>query len=319
MRDREFDKSRADHETTLIRQALRRGQPILAICAGSWRLWQEIWQQFTLPNRNEIISQDSILKEVNGHSASRMMSLSATTGNVTYNILLHGLSFKEDTFVYKFMGAPKTPVPADLQVNSVHWKAPQLPLKLNDEKKKFVDIAATSKNTKDTTVKNRHGDYIIPDEGEIEAFSLAFGAPTAGIVWHPEAFYGNGEDFALYNKILILNMAKAGIAYATKRRMLQEFNQIVTKKTKKLATAPQYSRPRLEILLDTLHRKLGSDDELSTYTALSKATIYRLRTDPRRSTSTIEKLWADLTGFLNQIYKKTPIAKQRLLIKLHAI
>ena len=50
MRDREDDLIRQKHERALIRHALLRGQPILAICAGSWRLWQSLWIANLYPN-----------------------------------------------------------------------------------------------------------------------------------------------------------------------------------------------------------------------------------------------------------------------------
>lgn len=225
MRDREFDANRFNHEHYLIRQALCRGQPILALCAGSWRLWQSIWLEGIAPNRDKSVNLESLLQDVEDHSANRMMSLSTTTPKVNYNTMMHGLNFQKETLLYKFLGNKDTFPSDDMQVNSVHWKAPCLPVNIDNYGHVNIEIAARSKNTKKLDNKNRHGKVMSPAENIIEGFSSIYGAPMVGVGWHPEA--SDKQDLpSSFNQNLVRNMAKAGEAYAKKRYMLREFMQI---------------------------------------------------------------------------------------------
>lgn len=185
MRDREENQVRKNHEEAILRQALLRGQPILGLCAGSWRLWQALWI------RDGFTGQ--YLKTVTDHSASRMMSLSETKPKVGYNSMMHGLQWDKASLLYDFLtyknsGNFMAP-PDDMQVNSVHWKAPQL-CTINAQQKLSpfgIAVGATSKNTKQLNNKNRNNHVMQPEEGVIEAFSSCYGAPVIGISWHPEA------------------------------------------------------------------------------------------------------------------------------------
>jgi gamma-glutamyl-gamma-aminobutyrate hydrolase PuuD len=235
MRDREDNQVRQDHEEYILRQALQRGQPVLALCAGSWRLWQALWSINLYPDY-KIDDQkrghlEEMLKFVTDHSASRMMSLSQTNPKVCYNIMMHGLQLQKDSLLYGLLtykvGDKFIAPPDNIQVNSVHWKAPQLNPRLNNSQGKCpfgIDVAATSKNTARLDHKNRSGRIMEPEEEIIEAFSSFYGAPVIGIGWHPEASNKTDDSqmFPQFNHALIRKMAKAGQAYHYKRRVLRE-------------------------------------------------------------------------------------------------
>jgi gamma-glutamyl-gamma-aminobutyrate hydrolase PuuD len=234
MRDREDNIIRQQHEEALLRHALLRGQPILAICAGSWRLWQALWTINLYPDYEIGVKQrdnlKSFIKKVEDHTASRMMSLSLTTPKVTYNIMMHGLKFMENSLLYQMM-VGKEQYLEDMHVNSVHWKAPVSNPNALQESTKYpfgIEIGVVSKNTKELEVKNRNNKIMVPTEGEIEGFSSIYGAPVIGVGWHPEASNSIEEldKYSSYNISLIKKMAHAGKAYQHKRALIKEINEL---------------------------------------------------------------------------------------------
>jgi hypothetical protein len=107
-------------------------------------------------------------------------------------------------------------IPDRLPVNSVHWMAP------NEKRTPHqVNISAYSVGGKEYDRKNRHGDLMEPQEGCVEAFESKWGAPVIGIQWHPEG-YNPGEVNSHYHGNILKFMARAGEAYAAKRKMLLE-------------------------------------------------------------------------------------------------
>lgn len=247
MRKREYESEREKLEKQLLRQAFLRGQPILAVCAGSWRLWQELWIMNLYPDYQlnihaKINIENMLLKdeECEDHTAPRMMCLSPSNPQIGYNLMIHGLDIIKESLLYNFLSygiykakdgrASIVHPPADMQVNSVHWKAPQLNLNADNEGKTKpfgIEISAVSKNTKALNKKNRSGRMMNPKENVIEAFSSHYGAPIIGIGWHPEASNrkDEAEKFPLFNHSLIKNMAKAGQAYHYKQIVLSELKQ----------------------------------------------------------------------------------------------
>ena len=237
MRDREDDLIRQKHERALIRHALLRGQPILAICAGSWRLWQSLWIANLYPNYDiESLKETRLknfLKEVQDHSASRMMSLSMNNPKVNYNTMMHGLELKEPSLLSDMMTLKNESFPETIQVNSVHWKAPIANPQITQDADQYpvgIEASAWSKNTKKLENKNRHGHILDPEEGVIEGFSSFYGSPIIGIGWHPEASNKDDEEekYPIYNRMLIQRMAKAGHYYQIKHAMLQEFTTLAS-------------------------------------------------------------------------------------------
>lgn len=213
MREKEFDAARDAHETKLIRQALMRGQPILGICAGAWRVWHVLRQLEQNPNFDTVVPEGTVIVE--DHGAPRMMSLSMSTHKVVYNIQMHGVTIVDDSLLAKIMGDIKDP----LLVNSVHWKAVDA-----TQSPKNVKISARSIDVNLPERQNRHGKVMSPQNDIAEAFETSVGSPIMGIQWHPEAYNANDEGSEPHLAILRW-MAKAGDVYAQKRRVLKELKQ----------------------------------------------------------------------------------------------
>lgn len=186
------------HEKALIKDALRRGQPILGICGGSWPLYQSL---------------GGSVKSVEDHTYSNMPYI-VTSGHVGNNVMVHNIVCQDGTLLRSMM----RPLAQPLSVNSVHWLAPD-PSKVPNN----VRISAISKENESIAPKNRHGRQLKPEESSVEAFETIHGVPVIGISWHPEAFYQKGQTPKNNPHLaLLLYMAKAGDAYAAKRRMLEE-------------------------------------------------------------------------------------------------
>lgn len=197
IREKEFDAVRQQHESNLIKWALIRGQPILSICAGSWRLWEAIGGK---------------IDEISDHNyGGGMIRISATTGRVGYNKQIHRIHINGDTVLNMIMGPGNRPT-----VNSIHWKAPSP-----------IDIPFLAKisaySVEDTTIapNSRQGTQMIPESGTIEAYENTYGSPFFGIQWHPEAYSVNEENGDKHQAILCY-MADAGSAYYHKRKLLKE-------------------------------------------------------------------------------------------------
>lgn len=213
MRDREYDIVREAHENALLRKALLRGQPVLGICAGAWRVWEALRRLEIDPDFSQKMQEG--LAEVYDHSAARMMSFSESTGQVVYNIQLHGVKVEADSLLYQMMG--KSAV--EMNVNSVHWKAPDRKTIPSNVR---VVAVATKGDVKET--RNRHGKVIESELDTVEAFETVFGAPVIGVQWHLEAY--NLKDTGSEAHLNILRwMAKAGDVYAQKRKVLAELEE----------------------------------------------------------------------------------------------
>lgn len=224
MKDREYDGVRTAHEAGIIREALKRGQPILALCAGSWRLWESYRQLTEDPTYTKIVSDG--LVTVKNHVSSRMMSFSDKTGKIVYNLDLHGLKIENDSLLSSaFKGKKwKKPLPEVVKVNSVHWKV------VNKQKKpKILRIAATSTHEPKGVTVARLG-VIHPEGGAVESFESEAGAPLLGIQWHPEAYNPEDATDSVDHLNILKYMAKAGDAYQLKQRMLKEFKAKIASK-----------------------------------------------------------------------------------------
>lgn len=209
IRDNEFEPVRKAHEQNILKQAFLRGQPVLAVCAGSWRLWEALGGE---------------LEEVTDHSYGGGMIRLNEMGKIGYNKQIHRIKVEQDTLLGAIM---KTTTEADMpSVNSVHWKAPSA--------KKVPSLARVSARAAadDKIAPNtRQGTQMEPQNDTIEAFENQYGAPFLGIQWHPEAYTRDDSDEMSPDKhIAILEfMAKAGQAYHHKRLMLKELEEMTQK------------------------------------------------------------------------------------------
>ncbi len=224
-RETRNDQARLNHEQQIIKAALLRGRPILAICAGSWQLWAGL---------GIFGNGGGGLVEVNDHNhGSGMPRLPETGGSrITHNGLVHRIDVDPDSLLARAMlgrenyGNDMHAVP----VNSVHWMAPdathppQLPLVNNENN---VRIAAACVQDNNLAPDSRQGHQMQPTPNSVEAFELKHGAPTLGVLWHPEAFnQGDNADRMPRLHINMLRfMAFCGDAYMAKQRMLVELKQ----------------------------------------------------------------------------------------------
>lgn len=216
------DLNRKTFEQEIIRKAVLKGRPILAVCAGSWRLWE---------------AYGGITKEVKDHTYSRMINLNEQ-GTIIYNIQVHDIKTLHNTLLSSAMKL--TPEVEKVSVNSVHWLAPDdiasTALKKPDNIQALYDllqVSARAVGNKNISLNNRHGNEMAPEEATVEAFETKWGAPTMGILWHPEAYcrYLEGKKIVYHpnHRNILEYMSKVGDAYAARRRMLKEFVQKIKK------------------------------------------------------------------------------------------
>ncbi len=217
----EDEPIRLIHEYQVIRGALNRGQPILAVCAGSWRVWEQmvVWTQYpnetNLPahNLSHWHEKNKTLVDVKDHNYNGgMIRLGVDGTGAVYNVQIHDIVAQPNSMV----GAHLKNQNYRTTANSVHWKA------VNPQKgPKNVTISATSASNPSLQKKSRQSEVMKPDEGVAEAFESTFGAPILGLQWHPEG-YKTTEAGGFHSNVVKF-MAQAGSAYAAKRAMLKEF------------------------------------------------------------------------------------------------
>ncbi len=214
----EDEQIRLNHEYRVIREALNRGQPMIGICAGAWRLYEQmfVWTRYpdslnmpaaTLSNSHRT---NGLLVDVVDHTyGGGMIRLGKDTGKAVNNVEIHDVAIVEPSLLKTALGMASN----QMRVNSVHWKAVNeawIPLN--------TSISARAINNPSIVISTRQEQPMRPQIGSVEAFESHFGAPILGIQWHPEGY--NGET---PHKNLLKYMALAGNAYAAKRQMLEQF------------------------------------------------------------------------------------------------
>lgn len=197
---------RIQFEQEIIKDALLRGRPILAICAGSWTLFECLGGK---------------IEEVNDHNYGSGMPRISAKGKMTYNVHVHDVQVIENTLLSSMMGLDNQSHLNLLPANSIHWMAPQKSSLPNN-----IEISALSKRNPTVSIKTRQSTPMRPDKNTVEAFSSQCGAPVVGFVWHPEAFDWSSLKFAEQaNSKALLFMAKAGTAYQNKQKMLAQLKE----------------------------------------------------------------------------------------------
>ena len=151
----EDEPVRLEHEYKLIRSALNRGQPMLGICAGSWRIWEQliIWTKFpdllneTPSKLLDAHKKFSSLVDVTDHAyGGGMMRLGENT--VTHNVEMHGVLIKGDSLLEMILKTKLEPI----SVNSVHGKA------VNSKTTKFpenIQVSAWAKKNSSIRILSR--------------------------------------------------------------------------------------------------------------------------------------------------------------------
>lgn len=214
-RARNTDKSRPQahalrtaHENKAIKTALLTGQPILAICAGSWQLLKVL---------------GGTTKLVVGHNCRSGMPRILVNGTLGHNLQVHRVDVSKNSLLAQAMGYVRSEAAVADQnilirpsVNSVHWEAANpnyIPALLR--------VSATAvRDDNIAPVLHKTGQQNAVESDTVEAYESKSGAPIFGIQWHPESY--NQNDVNGHRNIITF-MAKAGDAYAAKRRMLGEF------------------------------------------------------------------------------------------------
>lgn len=193
--------TRMRYEQSLINKARHRGQPVLAVCAGSWTLWQTF---------------SGKLKQVDDHNyGGAMPRLSKAQPEICNNKMIHRINISPHTFLDNSMGLPSS---RNLKpkVNSVHWRA------CDDNEQdmpKELMISAHAVPDNRLAPKNRQSKLMQPDAC-VEGFETKHGAPIMGVQWHPEAF--NLHENAQQNKLFQF-MKSAGQTYLNRKNLNQEF------------------------------------------------------------------------------------------------
>ena len=212
----ETDTEREAHEKELIANAIKRGQPVLAICGGARRLWEVFGGKNTTVKDHLYSSMPYIL----------------TSGAMGNNKQIHRIKIEPKSILSAGMYG-KSPKSIPVMVNSIHWEAPDaehLQTVLTDSEKDKtqtrLDITARSVLAQDIAVKSRRGDELNSQLDTVEAFEARYGAPIMGVQWHPEAYYLEDHVEAKYHVSLIQYMAKAGDAYRSRCHVLDTFKTI---------------------------------------------------------------------------------------------
>ena len=196
---------RLTFENELIAKARLRGQPVLAVCAGSWTLWQ---------------NYNGTVKEVVDHNyGGAMPRMSSAKPQVCNNKMIHQVVPKAGTYL---AGAIKSC--HAFPVNSVHWKAPDAP---SASVSSLLEVSASAQQDDHLAPQSRQQHQMKP-EPSIEAFETRFGVPMIGAQWHPEAFNPEEEDSSSHQAIFSF-MVASGRTYLNRGKLNQEFSALVSK------------------------------------------------------------------------------------------
>jgi|GEM_PF-2846845 len=214
----ENEPVRLEHEYKIIREAFNRGQPMLGICAGSWRIYQQLLICTKFPDRLNQFSKkflDQALIDVSDHAYGGGMLRLNAEGKLLNNKQIHDIVIQDDSLLKSIF--EKKADKKELTVNSVHWKAvnanfDKIPLNV-----KITALAAINPNIE---IQTRQSNLMEPQEGTVEAFESIYGTPIMCFQWHPEG-YEKGSSHVNALKY----MALAGNAYAAKRKMLKEIEK----------------------------------------------------------------------------------------------
>lgn len=148
---------RSQFELKMIGYARQRGIPILAVCAGSWRLLEAYGGKVRTMELNERAIHHN---PKNPWSISHAVKL---LGGKMLTQLMHNNGVS----------------PSDLaKVNSTHWAVAVTRAHLLESR------------DKDTTEVSRHLEIsaVCQDTKTVEAFESLYGTPVLGIQWHPESY-----------------------------------------------------------------------------------------------------------------------------------
>lgn len=191
--------SRDAFEAKIIEVAMNRGIPILAVCAGSWRLIESYGGQVRELSPTEIGTHHNSANVWSCHHLVNVLSKQEAPGLVTSIAHAHGLDIGKDR--------------RQLQgVNSTHWAVTDVQHSVIQEGENKGRIDPTKATfTKRQTGHGQTSDSLDPSQllkpvafekgtYTVEAFESSFGVPIVGTQWHPESFLpgmkGSSESYA---------------------------------------------------------------------------------------------------------------------------
>lgn len=215
------EQFREKHEWQIIRHALNRGQPILAICAGMWRVLEVMSTWVDDPDNlrksaselsREHLEKDTII-DVKDHSfTGGMIRLDTTGSRTTHNIQVHDVMVVKGTYLDQITKVRTRRFP----VNSVHWKA------VNPEKlPQTVVISAYAVHNPQIKIFKKNSTFMEPQKYSVEAVE-SINNTFHGTQWHPEGYPYDGPHHRIINY-----MAKMGETYTAKRQMFKQLHQKV--------------------------------------------------------------------------------------------
>lgn len=177
--------SRAQFEHRSIAEARLHGKPVLAICAGAWRLAE---------------AYGGCTETFGGSELKKHYSPGADTMNVGHDVditlshtNLSGTMPKKDEHGYN--GQPSAMRDDKLRwVNTTHWAS----VKANEDGT-LASALETPTPTPAPGLRELQNQSKLPttpseliitatSEGKVEAFETRHGAPVMGVQWHPEAY-----------------------------------------------------------------------------------------------------------------------------------
>lgn len=205
-------KKRSDFENKLLQDAINRGRPVLAICGGSWRLWQALGGKSFIdtpghdyphfhPKDDLRISQKG---EVIGNKMAHHVQICSS-------LLAKAMQFSNEL--------------VEISVNSIHWQAAdsqQIPENVMISAKSVVVVVSWLWAIwyQFLSLLGLAQKKVLPEADVVEAFETKHGAPMIGVQWHPEA-YANGGQNAKAQRQLFHYMAEAGKTYGQKQETLK--------------------------------------------------------------------------------------------------
>ena len=197
--------TRLNFEKKMIQKARYRGQPILAVCAGSWTLWEAL---------------GGMIKPVSDHNyGGAMPRISKSKQRICNNKMIHNIDAVQGSFVQHAMFGKTNQVKT--AVNSVHWNAVD---DSNLNQISNIMISATSSQNDLIAPKSRQSKKMQP-ENCVEAFETIHGAPMIGVQWHPEAF-NPSDNSAAPHKGIFDALKLAGTTYKNRQRLNKEFIKV---------------------------------------------------------------------------------------------
>jgi putative glutamine amidotransferase len=192
--------SREKYELQLIKYAKKLGMPILAVCAGSWRVLESYGGETVKLPKDDID---------NHYNSSNLWSIS------------HPLNVPNDSLLNHIM---KIENKDKIEVNSTHWAA------ANISNGKFVKNNLSNQDPNDSL-------SILALEGDkwVEAFCNKFGHPVLALQWHPESYlpgnpgYNTNDDnvkkTVFQNCSIFEFMTLAAVAYKYRRSCVKQANE----------------------------------------------------------------------------------------------